>query len=86
MYLNNTATEQDIDAFVTIDNVNSHVFQYEILEEANFFWRKNENITSDEYESMGVIYTSQRLQATIFLITQYLRRGVVFTGNTSSCF
>ena len=39
---NITATEQDIDEFVAIDNESTHVFQKEILEEANLFL-KNSN-------------------------------------------
>ena len=36
---NITATEQDINEFVIIDEESSHLFQEEILEEANlFFW------------------------------------------------
>ena len=36
---NITATEQDIDEFVAIDNETTHVFQEEILEETNLFFR-----------------------------------------------
>ena len=39
--INITAREQDIDEFVAIDDENSHVFQEEILEEANSFFLKN---------------------------------------------
>ena len=38
---NITAAEQDIDKFVAIDDKSSHVFQKEVLEEANLFFLKN---------------------------------------------
>ena len=58
--LNFTATKQDIDEFIAIDNESTHVFQEEILEEVNlFFWEQqlvndDENITPDEDEPMNV--------------------------------
>ena len=70
-----TATEQDIDEFVAIDDENSNVFQENILEKANRFFEEqqsvneDENITSDEVESMDVDTTSQMLQAKIFFVT-----------------
>ena len=38
---NITATEQDINEFVIIDEESSHLFQEEILEEANLFFLVN---------------------------------------------
>ena len=62
---NNTATKQDVDEFVAIDDEVSRVFQEEILEEVNGFFfgeqhavNEDENIISDE--SMDVDNTSQR--------------------------
>ena len=40
--LNITATEQDIDEFVAIDTESTHMFQEEILEEANFFFEEQQ--------------------------------------------
>ena len=60
---NITATKQDINECVAIDDKSSHLFQEEILEEANFVEQqavnKDENITSDEYELMDVDTASQ---------------------------
>ena len=61
--LNITATKH-IDEFVANDNENIHMFQEEILDEANLFWRnEDKNITSDEDESNGVGIICQTLQA-----------------------
>ena len=60
---NITATEQDVNEFVAIDDECSHLFQEEILEEANLFLEEqqavnDENITWDEDEPMDVDTTS----------------------------
>ena len=46
--LNITATEQDIDEFVAIDTESTHMFQEEILEEANFFSKNSKSVNEDE--------------------------------------
>ena len=62
---NITATEQDIDELVTIDNESPHVFHEEILKESNFFFEEqqlvneDENIASDEGDVDTVSQTSQ---------------------------
>ena len=38
---NITATEQDVDEFIVIDDESSHVFQVVILEEANLFLKNS---------------------------------------------
>ena len=87
--INITATEQDIDEFVTIDDESSHVFQEEILEEANRFFEEqqtvneDENITSDEDEPVAVGITSQRLQASNIL-DDFYAKSVIMGGELSS--
>ena len=43
---NITATEQDIDEFLAIDNESSHVFQEEIIDEANCLFVKTTKLSS----------------------------------------
>ena len=86
---NITATEQNINECVAIDDENSHLFQEEILEEANLFCgeqqiaNQDENIISDEYDPMDVDTTSQRLQARNILDNVHAKSGIL-EGELSS--
>ena len=71
-----TATEQDIDEFVAIDDGTSHVFQDEILGEANL-------LLFEEHQSVNKDENMKRLQASNILDNIY-RKSITLEGELFS--
>ena len=85
---NVTATQQDIDEFVVIDDESTHVSQKEILEIENFFSEEqqivdgDENITTDE--PMDVDTISQTSQEASTILDNVYTKFVILDGQLSS--